>query len=91
MDRLSVILRGVLLRRTKNTMVNGKPLITLPGRDVRVITVPFSDPKEREFYVAVESRMQSKMEALVKAGTVTSNYTNVLIALLVRFTSLPLL
>lgn len=85
MSRLSVILKAVLLRRTKNTLVNGRPLITLPGREVIVVTVPFADPAELEFYDAVRLRMESKMSALVKAGTVNSNYTNVLIFLLVSF------
>ena len=83
MKRLSVILKAVLLRRTKNTMVNGKPLIALPGRKIIVVTVPFSDPAELEFYRAVESKINLMMNAFVKSGTVNNNYTNILIFLLV--------
>lgn len=90
-----IILKAVLLRRTKTTMIDGKPLIVLPAREVFVISVPFADAyaslpseialilrrDERAFYDAVDAKMQLTLNSFLKAGTMNSNYTNVLVCL----------
>jgi hypothetical protein len=38
-----VILKAVLLRRTKMTLIDGKPLITLPKREIFMVTSVFLD------------------------------------------------
>ncbi len=44
MARLSVVLNAVMLRRTKTTLVDGKPLLQLPVREIIEIKGPFLDP-----------------------------------------------
>jgi SNF2 family DNA or RNA helicase len=47
--RLHGILKNILLRRTKDMMLNGKPIITLPGCEIKVEKVELS-PEERRLY-----------------------------------------
>jgi SNF2 family DNA or RNA helicase len=41
--RLQIVLRAIMLRRTKTMTVDGKPLLTLPKREVIVVKGPFLD------------------------------------------------
>jgi len=43
MKRLQAILKLIMLRRTKNTLHEGKPLITLPERNVVEVITDFLD------------------------------------------------
>ncbi|KAJ1550725.1 hypothetical protein HK405_016026, partial [Cladochytrium tenue] len=53
--RLRAIAQRCLLRRTKKTLDrDGKPIITLPDRQVEVVTLTFSDP-ESDFYTAISN------------------------------------
>ncbi|KAI0320422.1 SNF2 family N-terminal domain-containing protein [Amylostereum chailletii] len=81
MKRLHVVLRAVMLRRKKTDMLNGKPLIELPDRTIEVVPCEF-DPEEREFYNALEGKIEAAMEKFMKAGDVMKNYTHVLVLLL---------
>lgn len=44
MARLAVVLKAVMLRRTKTMMIEGKPLLTLPKREIIAVKGPFVDP-----------------------------------------------
>nr|CAB3478501.1 unnamed protein product [Digitaria exilis] len=59
--KLQVVLKTVMLRRTKATMLDGKPIISLPPKTVSLKTVDFTS-EERNFYntLEVESREQFK-------------------------------
>ncbi|KZT01342.1 uncharacterized protein LAESUDRAFT_739218 [Laetiporus sulphureus 93-53] len=81
MKRLHVVLGAVMLRRTKDTLVNGKPILTLPERVVEIVDCEF-DADERAFYNTVQDRVQSSLEALEKQGGAARNYTSVLVLLL---------
>ncbi|GAA6015721.1 hypothetical protein JCM10207_008774 [Rhodosporidiobolus poonsookiae] len=80
--RLSIVLKAVMLRRTKTMEVNGKPLLQLPDREIIEVKGPFLDDEELKFYKAVEEAMALQMNAYIKSGTVMQNYTEVLIKLL---------
>lgn len=41
--RLQIVLKAIMLRRTKTMTVDGKPLLTLPKREVIVVKGPFLD------------------------------------------------
>lgn len=43
MTRLAVVLKAVMLRRTKTMMIDGKPLLALPEREIIEIKGPFLD------------------------------------------------
>jgi hypothetical protein len=51
-DRLQTIFKTALLRRNKDTVLDGKKLITLPPKTVELVRLEFC-PEEREVYTAV--------------------------------------
>ncbi|GAA5874648.1 hypothetical protein JCM8547_003947 [Rhodosporidiobolus lusitaniae] len=80
--RLSVVLKAVMLRRRKTDMVDGKPLIVLPEKEIIEVRMPFLDEDEAAFYKAIEEKMQLQMNSFIKRGTVMQEYVQVLIKLL---------
>ncbi|CAE6538065.1 unnamed protein product [Rhizoctonia solani] len=81
MKRLHVVLKAVMLRRTKDMTINGAPLLNLPGRNVETVMCAF-DEDERAFYQALEQKTELTLNKFIKAGTVMKNYTSVLLLLL---------
>ncbi|KAH9941545.1 SNF2 family N-terminal domain-containing protein [Amylocystis lapponica] len=81
MKRLQVVLRSIMLRRTKTTLVNGKPILELPDRVVETVDCPF-DAEERAFYNTVDERVQKSLAALQKQAGSTNSYTSMLVLLL---------
>jgi SNF2 family DNA or RNA helicase len=49
MRKLQTVLKAILLRRTKQSQIDGKPIITLPPKSTEIQHVVFSDA-ELEFY-----------------------------------------
>ncbi|KAK9898970.1 hypothetical protein P389DRAFT_41780 [Cystobasidium minutum MCA 4210] len=82
MKRLHYVLASVMLRRRKNMLIEGKPLIELPPRTVQVIKTDFLDPEEREYYMAVQTRVQLEFNKFLKAGSINSEYIAMLTLLL---------
>jgi len=74
-------MKATMLRRLKDTMHNGAPLIVLPPRAVEVVECEF-DNDEREFYSALEEKTTLTMNKFIKSGDVMRNYTAVLVLLL---------
>jgi SNF2 family DNA or RNA helicase len=70
-----------MLRRLKNDLVNGKPLIELPGRTVETLFCEF-DADERAFYDALANKIEIAVSKFQKAGNLSSNYTAILTLLL---------
>ncbi|KAI0795563.1 SNF2 family N-terminal domain-containing protein [Abortiporus biennis] len=81
MKRLQVVLRSIMLRRTKTTVLNGKPLLDLPDRLVKNIDCDF-DVSERAFYDSVEERVRERVDNLQKQGEAQKAYTSMLVLLL---------
>jgi SNF2 family DNA or RNA helicase len=87
-----------MLRRRKTDLLNGKPLIELPERHLSIVPCEF-DEDERQFYFALENKIDEAMKKFVKNNEVMKNYTNVMVLLLrlrqgessVKFTTLCLL
>jgi hypothetical protein len=46
-QRAQLILKPLLLRRTKNSTLEGKPILTLPPKDIEIVRLQFTD-EERE-------------------------------------------
>ncbi|KAL3677114.1 hypothetical protein R1sor_027062 [Riccia sorocarpa] len=78
---LQVLLSTVMLRRTKDTLIDGEPIVKLPPRIVAMEEVEF-DEEEREFYSDLEYNSREKYEDYADAGTVTRNYYNILVMIL---------
>ena len=70
-----------MLRRTKTTIINGKPLLDLPARTVKNVYCDF-DPEERAFYDGVEERVKERVDKLEAEGQMQKAYTSMLVLLL---------
>jgi SNF2 family DNA or RNA helicase len=70
-----------MLRRRKTDLLNGKPLIELPERHLSIVPCEF-DEDERQFYFALENKIDEAMKKFVKNNEVMKNYTNVMVLLL---------
>lgn len=79
--KAQAILKVCLLRRKKDTKLDGQPLITLPEKHVVIQELEFS-PEEREIYSFVQSRSQATFNKYLKRGEVLKNYAQVLVMLL---------
>ncbi|XP_062192955.1 helicase-like transcription factor CHR28 isoform X2 [Phragmites australis] len=79
--KLQTVLRIVLLRRTKETLINGEPIIKLPPKTINLNKVDFSQ-EERSFYLMLEERSRQQFKAFAAAGTLKQNYANILLMLL---------
>ncbi|KAA8541439.1 hypothetical protein F0562_025402 [Nyssa sinensis] len=71
--KLQAVLRAIMLRRTKGTLLDGEPIINLPPKTVHLTKVDFS-PEERVFYSKLEAESRSQFKAYAAAGTLNQNY-----------------
>ncbi|XP_062184169.1 helicase-like transcription factor CHR28 isoform X2 [Phragmites australis] len=79
--KLQAILRIVLLRRTKETLIDGEPIIKLPPKTIQLSKIDFTQD-ERAFYLTLEEGSRQKFKAYDAAGTIKENYANILVLLL---------
>ncbi|XP_076940885.1 helicase-like transcription factor CHR28 [Bidens hawaiensis] len=79
--KLQVILKTIMLRRTKGTLLKGEPIISLPPKTIILKRVDFS-AEERSFYHSLEAEARALFEKYAAAGTVKENYVNILLMLL---------
>lgn len=78
---MQVLLKAVLLRRTKTSKIDGRPILQLPPRITEEVHAVFSED-EQEFYNALENKTQLQFNRYLKAGTIGRNYSNILVLLL---------
>ncbi|KAK6496615.1 hypothetical protein TWF481_001609 [Arthrobotrys musiformis] len=81
MQRLQALLKAIMLRRKKDSLIDGAPLLTLPPKNIELIHPVFS-PDEQEIYHAVEQKVQLRFNKYIANGSVLRNYTYVLLLLL---------
>ncbi|KAK4162003.1 ATP-dependent helicase ULS1 [Cladorrhinum sp. PSN259] len=81
MTQLRVTLKAIMLRRMKNSEIDGKPIISLPPKTENSEMVVFSDD-EKQFYNDLETRSQVIFNKYLRTGTVGKNYSNILVLLL---------
>ncbi|EPQ53423.1 hypothetical protein GLOTRDRAFT_139677 [Gloeophyllum trabeum ATCC 11539] len=79
--RLQVIFKSMLIRRKKDSMLDGKRLIELPAKTIELHKLQFTE-EEREIYKMVEVKSQAVFNRFLRAGTVLKNYHQVLVMLL---------
>ncbi|XP_047467982.1 helicase-like transcription factor [Mugil cephalus] len=82
LQNLQTLVKCITLRRTKNSRVKGRPLVSLPEKTVFVEQVELSQP-EREEYELARNEGRNTIGRYVAEGTVLSNYADVL-AILMR-------
>ena len=81
MQKLQALLKAILLRRTKKSRIDGKPILELPPRTTSQEHAVFSEDEEA-VYRALETQTQLQFNRYLKAGSVGRNYSNVLVLLL---------
>ena len=81
MKKLQGLIRATMLRRTKESKIDGQPIIQLPPRETGFSHVTFSND-EQAYYTALETKVQLQFNKYLKAGTVMRNYANALVLLL---------
>ncbi|KAK7246560.1 hypothetical protein RIF29_41429 [Crotalaria pallida] len=79
--KLQAVLKTIMLRRTKGTLLDGEPIISLPPKFVELKKVDFSK-EERDFYSKLEADSRAQFQEYANAGTVKQNYVNILLMLL---------
>ncbi|CAL1540850.1 unnamed protein product [Lymnaea stagnalis] len=79
--RVAHLVRNLALRRTKNQQLNGKPILSLPGRHVYLEKITLS-PEERSVYDAVQNRSQDIFGDFCDDGTLLNHYGTILTLLL---------
>ncbi|KAH9054910.1 SNF2 family DNA-dependent ATPase [Lactarius vividus] len=79
--RAQSILKPILLRRTKDSKLEGKPLLTLPPKIVELETLQFS-PEERQIYDDFEKQAKVRVNKFIREGTIIQNHSAVLVMIL---------
>lgn len=77
MNKLRAVLRAILLRRTKDSLIDGKPLLSLPEKHILEDYVVM-DEEESSYYKNLEAGIQTKARKLLtemKKGTSSSILT----------------
>jgi SNF2 family DNA or RNA helicase len=81
MKKLQAVMKAILLRRTKNSQIDGKPILTLPEKTEEIVYAIFNED-EQAYYTALETKTLIQFNKYVKAGTIGKNYSNVMVLLL---------
>ncbi|PLW46655.1 hypothetical protein PCASD_03707 [Puccinia coronata f. sp. avenae] len=80
-QRAQAVLATCMLRRKKDTKLDGKPLIVLPPKHQADVMLEMC-PDQREIYDMLEKRAQHKFNAFLRKGTVLKNFACIFVLLL---------
>ncbi|KAF7320877.1 SNF2 family DNA-dependent ATPase [Mycena chlorophos] len=80
-SRAQVILKPLMLRRTKNSTLEGEPILKLPPKDIKLVKLRFSD-EEREIYDSFEKKTKIRLNKFLRAGTIVKNHAAILVMIL---------
>ncbi|EMC99296.1 hypothetical protein BAUCODRAFT_41782, partial [Baudoinia panamericana UAMH 10762] len=81
MQRFQALCKAIMLRRTKKSTFEGRPILILPERSTEVDNPEFSED-EMTIYKSLEGKAQVTFNKYLQAGTVGRQYTEVLVLLL---------
>ncbi|KAM0417292.1 hypothetical protein ACHAPT_012733 [Fusarium lateritium] len=81
MKRLQTLLQAIMLRRKKNSELDGKPILKLPEKTEEIVYAELS-AEERDFYNQLEKNAQVQFSKYLRAGSIGKNYSNILVLLL---------
>ncbi|GAB4831268.1 hypothetical protein Ancab_005281 [Ancistrocladus abbreviatus] len=79
--KLQAVLKTIMLRRTKGTLLDGEPIIILPPKSIKLMKVEFSK-EERDFYSQLEAESRAQFMVYQDSGTVQEHYVSILLMLL---------
>ena len=74
--RLQTLIEAVSLRRTKSDQVNGRPLVSLPKKTIRLKKLTFTK-EERQVYDVFFARFQEIIRKYARSNKLLSNYAHV--------------
>ncbi|WOO76591.1 putative ATP-dependent helicase [Vanrija pseudolonga] len=78
--RTQAILKPLMVRRNKDTEINGVRILNLPPKTTVMDPLGFT-AEERAIYSALERRAQIRVNKFIKQGTLMKNYSVVLVLL----------
>lgn len=81
MNRLRALLKAIMLRRKKDSKLDGKPILILPPKKEEVVYAELSTD-ERDFYNQLEKKSQVQFSKYLREGSVGKNYSSILVLLL---------
>ncbi|KAH6605182.1 hypothetical protein Trco_006889 [Trichoderma cornu-damae] len=81
MSRLRALLKAVMLRRKKDSQLDGKPILILPQKTEEVVYAELSGD-ERDFYNQLEKKSRVQFSKYLREGSVGKNYSSILVLLL---------
>lgn len=82
MQAVQATLKVIMLRRTKKSEVDGKPIIeNLPERSTEIVHAEFDEHQEA-FYRAIETETQLQVNRYLEQGKIGRNYSYILVRLL---------
>lgn len=84
MQTLQALLRAILLRRTKQSQIDGKPILQLPPKTTSEERIAFGED-ELTFYKSLETNAQIQFNKYLSKGAnggIGRNYSNALVLLL---------
>jgi SNF2 family DNA or RNA helicase len=81
MRKLQRLIGAIMLRRTKKSRLDGRPILQLPERIVYTDQIQF-DEEELKFYTELERTAQVTFRRLLSGGTLGKQYTHALVLLL---------
>lgn len=81
MPKFQALLKALLLRRTKASQIDGKPILTLPPKTIETKHCVFSQ-EEQEFYSALRNKTMIQFNKYLRANAIGKNYSNILVLLL---------
>ncbi|KAJ3486203.1 hypothetical protein NLG97_g6665 [Lecanicillium saksenae] len=81
MSKLRALLKAIMLRRKKNSLLDGKPILELPTKTETVVYAELS-PDERDYYNQLEVKAQVQFSKYLREGSIGRNYSNILVLLL---------
>ncbi len=79
LQKLRALLRAILLRRTKRTLIDGKPILDLPEKHVAEVKTEM-DAEERPYYDRLEAQTKAAAAKLLQLENLA--YSNILVLLL---------
>ncbi|KAI1453390.1 SNF2 family N-terminal domain-containing protein [Annulohypoxylon moriforme] len=81
MRKLQALFRSITLRRTKGSVLDGKPILQLPPLYKEDATTQFNED-QKAFYVALEQKQRLEVNRFLKKGMIMRQYTYILVLLL---------
>ncbi|KAE9403438.1 hypothetical protein BT96DRAFT_1016994 [Gymnopus androsaceus JB14] len=80
-ERARAILAPLLLRRTKNSTLDGEPILKLKPKTIELVKLEFS-PDERDVYDSFEKKSKIRLNKFIRERTLLKNHSFVLVMIL---------